>query len=398
MNPNLDRLPLYPFERLAALKAGVEPPSDLEHIAMSIGEPRHAPPPFVVEALRQSAHDLGRYPMAPGSNAFRAAAANWLNRRFGLIGGGVDPATMVLPVGGTREGLFAFVQAVVDSSRDPVVLMPNPFYQIYEGAALLANAKPVYMNTWEQNEYLPDLESVGPDIFRRCQLLFICSPGNPTGAVLDADFLERVIALADEFDFIIAADECYSEIYLDEDEPPTGLLEVCQQIGRVDFRRCVVFHSLSKRSSVPGLRAGFVAGDADVMKSFRLYRTYHGCAIPFHTEVAAIAALSDDDHVRQNRAMYREKFDAVLPVLEPVLKVSRPEAGFYLWLQVDDDDEVFTRELFASKNVTALPGSYLARDTESGNPGRHRVRLSLVAPVMQCVDAAERIRDFVTGS
>lgn len=397
MNPNLDRLHPYPFERLAGLMTGIEPPADLEHIAMSIGEPRHAPPAHVVEALRQSAHDLGRYPMAPGSDAFRKAAADWLNRRFGLTGSAVDPATMVLPVGGTREGLFAFVQAVIDSSRDPVVVMPNPFYQIYEGAALLANATPVYMNTWEKNEYLPDLESVGPDILRQCQLLFVCSPGNPTGAVLDAAFLERIIALADEFDFIIAADECYSEIYLDEEKPPPGLLEVCRQIGRRDFRRCIVFHSLSKRSNVPGLRAGFVAGDADVISRFRLYRTYHGCAIPFHTESAAIAALSDDEHVRQNRVMYREKFDAVLPVLEPVLKVARPEAAFYLWPEVDDDDEVFARELFASKNVTVLPGSYLARDTESGNPGRHRIRLSLVAEVEQCLDAAERIRDFVAG-
>ena len=398
MNPNLDRLYPYPFERLATLKAGIDPPADLEHIAMSIGEPRHAPPPLVVEALRQSVHDLGRYPMALGTDAFRTAAADWLNRRFGLTGGGIDPATMVLPVGGTREGLFAFVQAVVDSSRDPVVVMPNPFYQIYEGAALLANARPVYMNTWEQNEYLPDLESVGPDILRQCQLLFVCSPGNPTGAVLDAAFLERLITLADEFDFIIAADECYSEIYLDEAKPPTGLLEVCQQIGRSDFRRCVVFHSLSKRSNVPGLRAGFVAGDPHVMNRFRLYRTYHGCAIPFHTEAAAIAALSDDDHVRTNRAMYRDKFNAVLPVLDSVLQVSRPEAAFYLWPEVDVDDEEFARKLFASKNVTVLPGSYLARETESGNPGRHRVRVSLVATVEECVDAAERIRDFVAGS
>ncbi len=396
MNPRLDKLFPYPFERLAELTYGIEPPAELAHIAMSIGEPRHEPPPLVVDALRDAVRDLGRYPMAAGSHAFRQVAADWLGRRFNLSTSAIDIDSMILPVNGTREGLFAFVQAVIDPNTDPVVVVPNPFYQIYEGAALLAGAIPVYVNTIEDADFLPDLDSIPAADLNRCQLLFLCSPGNPTGKMLDVEFLSRAIELADKFDFVIAADECYSEIYLDEKQPPVGLLEVCQQLGRNDFARCVVFHSLSKRSNVPGLRAGFVAGDASVMKKFRLYRTYHGCAMPYHTEIAAITALGDDRHVQANRERYRKKFSAVLPILEPVLSVPRPEAAFYLWPDVGSDDETFARELFARKNITALPGTYLARDTDAGNPGRNRIRLSLVAEVDQCVEAATRIRDFLS--
>lgn len=396
MNPRLDKLFPYPFERLAELTYGIEPPAELAHIAMSIGEPRHEPPPLVVDALRDAVRDLGRYPMAAGSHAFRQVAADWLSRRFNLSTSAIDIDSMILPVNGTREGLFAFVQAVIDPNTDPVVVVPNPFYQIYEGAALLAGAIPVYVNTIEDADFLPDLDSIPAADLNRCQLLFLCSPGNPTGKMLDVEFLSRAIELADKFDFVIAADECYSEIYLDEKQPPVGLLEVCQQLGRNDFARCVVFHSLSKRSNVPGLRAGFVAGDASVMKKFRLYRTYHGCAMPYHTEIAAITALGDDRHVQANRERYRKKFSAVLPILEPVLSVPRPEAAFYLWPDVGSDDETFARELFARKNITALPGTYLARDTDAGNPGRNRIRLSLVAEVDQCVEAATRIRDFLS--
>jgi N-succinyldiaminopimelate aminotransferase len=303
---------------------------------------------------------------------------------------------MVLPVNGTREALFAFVQAVVDDRHDPVVLMPNPFYQIYEGAALLAGAKPYLLDTVADNGYVPDLDAVPEQVWRRCQVLFLCSPGNPTGTVLSQEFLRHALTLADRHDFIIAADECYTELYLDEASPPPGLLQVSLEAGHDRFQRCVVFHSLSKRSSVPGLRSGFVAGDPEVLARFLLYRTYHGSAMPVPTQLASITAWEDDAHAADNRRLYQEKFDRVLPILAPVLKVSRPDGAFYLWPEVGGDDEQFTRELFGKQNITLLPGSYLARTGAAGNPGAGRVRISLVPGVAQCVEAAERIRRFVT--
>jgi N-succinyldiaminopimelate aminotransferase len=439
MNPRLDKLHAYPFERLARLKAGVTPPDGLAHIAMSIGEPQHPPPEFVLEALRANLQRLGSYPATAGLPEFRASAARWLERRFSLPAGAVKPDTMVLPVNGTREALFAFAQAVVDSSSAPLVAMPNPFYQIYEGAALLAGAEPHFLNTTRSSAYTPDLDSVDESVWRRCQVLFLCSPGNPSGAVLSLDFLRRAIELADRYDFVIAADECYTEIYLDEQAPPTGLLQAAVVAGHGNFERCVVFHSLSKRSSVPGLRSGFVAGDPKVMARFLLYRTYHGSAMAVPTQLASIAAWDDDAHAVANRRLYQEKFDAVIPILSDVLDIERPAGGFYLWTDVRGDDERFTRELFATQNVTVLPGSYLARDTAAAeahsgavvgstaarggawehgggaaagvnvgaaatgaitgatNPGAGRVRISLVPSVAHCVVAALRIRNFVQG-
>lgn len=401
MNPRLERLHAYPFERLARLKAGVTPPAGLSHIAMSIGEPQHAPPAFVLETLRASLGQLGSYPATAGLPEFREACARWLERRFQLPAGGVDAATMVLPVNGTREALFAFVQAVVDDRREALVAMPNPFYQIYEGAALLAGAEPYLLDTTAATLYTPDLDAVPEAVWRRCQVLFLCSPGNPTGTVLSPGYLQRALALAERYDFVIAADECYTEIYLDESAPPPGLLQACLAVGNDGFKRCVVFHSLSKRSSVPGLRSGFVAGDPEIVKRFLLYRTYHGSAMAVPTQLASIAAWQEDGHAAENRRLYQEKFARVLPILAPVMKVEKPAGAFYLWPDVGGDDEVFTRELFARKNLTVLPGSYLARAGASGsgavavNPGAGRVRISLVAPVAQCVAAAERIRDFV---
>lgn len=397
MNPRLGLLHTYPFEKLARLKAGVTPPEGLAHIAMSIGEPQHEPPPFVLETLRRNLHRVGSYPATIGLIELRAAAARWLERRFALGGDAVNPDTMVLPVNGTREALFAFVQSVVDPKNDALVVMPNPFYQIYEGAALLAGAQPYFLNTDAANGYLPDLAAVPESVWRRCQILFLCNPGNPAGATASLHYLESALALAERHGFVIAADECYAEIYLDESAPPPSLLQACLATGRSRFERCVVFHSLSKRSSVPGLRSGFVAGDPALMAPFLLYRTYHGSAMPVPTQLASAAAWSDDAHATANRKLYQEKFARVLPILRPVLEVDRPDGAFYLWPRVNEDDERFTRELFASQNLTLLPGSYLARATDAGNPGTGRVRISLTASVDQCVEAAGRIRDFVAS-
>lgn len=394
MNDRLDLLTAYPFERLARLKAGSTPPAALPHIAMSIGEPKHAPPAFVIESLRQNLGKLDSYPATAGLPETRAACAAWLTRRFGVR---VDADTMVLPVNGTREALFSFVQSVVTTAgvARPTVAMPNPFYQIYEGAALLAGAEPVFLNTTAEGRFVPDLDALPADSWKRCQVLFLCSPGNPTGAVLSLDFLQYALELAERHDFIIASDECYTELYRDEDAPPPSLLQAALRSGRERFERCVVFHSLSKRSSVPGLRSGFVAGDPVALKRYLLYRTYHGCAMPIPTQLASIAAWSDHEHAAANRALYREKFRRVIPVLAPLLDVVEPDGGFYLWPDVQRDDEAFTRELFAAQNLSILPGSYLARDTRTGNPGRRRVRISLVAPVDECLIAAQRMRNFL---
>ena len=396
MNQRLDQLTAYPFERLARLKAGITPPAALPHIAMSIGEPRHAPPAFVIEALRQNLARLDSYPATAGLPETRAACAAWLERRFQLRGR-VAPESMVLPVNGTREALFSFVQAVVSDGgvAQPAVAMPNPFYQIYEGAALLAGAQPVFLNTTADNRFQPDLDSIPAATWKRCQVLFLCSPGNPTGAVLSLDFLRQALELAERHDFVIASDECYADLYREEHAPPASLLQAALKSGRDRFERCVVFHSLSKRSSVPGLRSGFVAGDPAILSRYLLYRTYHGCAMPIPTQLASIAAWSDDAHAAANRALYREKFARVVPILEPLLDVAEPDGGFYLWPDVQRDDSTFTRDLFASQNLTILPGSYLARDTASGNPGAQRVRISLVASVDECVTAAQRIRHFL---
>jgi N-succinyldiaminopimelate aminotransferase len=397
MNPRLGSLHTYPFEKLAKLMAGAVAPAHLPPVPLYIGEPQHEPPPFVLEALRQGVSRLGAYPATAGTLELRSSVTRWLERRFSLRADSVDAATMVLPVNGTREALFALVQAAVDTSQAPLVITPNPFYQIYEGAALLAGATPYYLNATAENQFAPNLDEVPQAVLDRTQVLFLCSPGNPTGAVLSRSYLARALDLAERHDFIVAADECYAEIFPDEAAPPPSLLEVAQETGRDRFQRCIVFHSLSKRSSVPGLRSGFVAGDPELMRRFLLYRTYQGGAMSPMVQMASSAAWDDDAHVRTNRQLYREKFDRVLPILSPVLDVQRPAGAFYLWVDVGGDDERFTRELFTRQNVTVLPGSYLGRTTEQGNPGKGRVRLSLTATVEDCVVAATRIREFMNG-
>jgi N-succinyldiaminopimelate aminotransferase len=395
MNPGLARLQTYPFERLRALLADASAPAGLPNIALSIGEPKHAPPAFVLETLKASLGQLDSYPVTRGLPQLRAAMAAALQRRFLPATARLDPETMVLPVNGTREGLFAFVQAVIDPGRDALVAMPNPGYQIYEGAALLAGAEPYFLNTTAAGGYLPDLDAVPAAVWRRCQLLFLCSPGNPSGTVLPMAYLRAALDLAERYDFVIAADECYADLYLDESRPSPSLLRAAAENGNPEFRRCMVFHSLSKRSSLPGLRSGLVAGEAALIERFLLYRTYHGCAMPLPTQLASIAAWSDDEHVRANRSLYQQKFRQVLPILAPVLPLELPDGGFYLWPGVDDDDAHFTRALYQSENLTVLPGSFMARDAHGENPGRGRVRISLVPELARCVEAAERLRRFL---
>lgn len=400
MNSLLDLLQPYPFEKLAALKAGITPPEHLKHIALSIGEPQHPAPDFVVRTLIEKLAGLSHYPITKGIPALREAMAHWCTRRFQLQQP-LNAETQILPVNGTREALFSFTQAVVDTTKTrPVVVSPNPFYQIYEGAALLAGAEPYFINCTAANNFIPDFSSIPADVWQRCQLLFICSPGNPTGSVMSIEQLQSLIGLADKYDFIIAGDECYSELYFDEAHPPAGLLQACSAMSRHDFKRCVVFHSLSKRSNLPGLRSGFVAGDAAILGKFLLYRTYHGCAMPLQHQYASIAAWDDEAHVVENRRCYAEKFDAVLSVLANDIKVgkitvSKPDAGFYLWMRVNSNDQEFTRNLFAAQNITVLPGSFLSRETNGITPGAGYVRMALVAPLAECIDAAQRIRIFL---
>ncbi|MEP4145653.1 MAG: succinyldiaminopimelate transaminase [Halioglobus sp.] len=389
MNPDLLQLQPYPFEKLRQLFSDLQPPADKTPIALSIGEPKHPSPQFVVQALTDNLDKLSNYPLTKGIPELRTAIADWLTRRFNLQG--LDSDTQVLPVNGTREGLFAFAQAAVTAGPDALVLSPNPFYQIYEGAALLAGAQPLFINCHEDGGFLPDFDSVSDEQWQRCQLLFLCTPGNPTGAVMSIEQLQRLIALARQHDFIIASDECYSEIYFDEDRPPPGLLQACAAMGEHDYHNCVVFHSLSKRSNLPGLRSGFVAGDADVLAKFLLYRTYQGCAMPPHHQIASVAAWQDEAHVVANRALYREKFQAVTAIFNGHLDVSMPDAGFYLWPKTPVAETDFARELYAREHVTVLPGSYLAREAQGSNPGERRVRMALVAERDQCVEAAERI-------
>jgi N-succinyldiaminopimelate aminotransferase len=364
---------------------------------LSIGEPQQATPALIQEALLSSLQGLSNYPTTKGLTEFRQTIADWLSRRFKLTPDAIDPETQVLPVCGTREALFSFAQAVIDSSRDALVLMPNPFYQIYEGAALLAGAEPYYLDTPEQTGYLPDFDNVPESVWQRCQLLYLCSPGNPTGAVLGQSDFEKLIALAQRHDFVIASDECYSEIYDDENQPPPGLLEVAFAMGHHDFKRCMVFHSLSKRSNAPGLRSGFVAGDAEILQQYFHYRTYHGCAMPLPTQYASLAAWQDERHVIANRQLYREKFSAFIAILETACTARKPAAGFYIWLKIPIPDTEFAQKLFQQQNVTVLPGSFLSRDSANGNPGRNHVRIALVASLQECSEAALRIKSFINS-
>ncbi len=397
MNPLLSRLQPDPFERLKQLFAGVTPNPEFPAISLGIGEPKHATPAFIKEALSNSLGALAAYPATAGDLKLRTAFTDWLQTRYSLA---LDPATQVLPVNGSREALFSLAQTVIDAtvSPQPVVISPNPFYQIYEGAALLSGAEPYYAPSIPARNFAVDWDSVPEAVWARTQLVFVCSPGNPTGAVMSLDEWKKLFALSDRHGFVIAADECYSEIYF-RDEPPLSGLEASVKLGRPDFRNLIALTSLSKRSNVPGLRSGFVAGDAAIIKKFLLYRTYHGSAMSGTVAAASIAAWGDEAHVVENRAMYRAKFAAVTPLLEPVLDVRLPDASFYLWAGVPQvwagDDEAFARALYAQYNVTVLPGSYLARDTShSANPGRGRIRMALVAETAECVEAAERIVRF----
>ncbi len=391
MNPLLHKLQPYPFERLRHLFAGVTPPRDLRPISLGIGEPKHPTPAFIEKALMESLAGLSVYPATAGEPALKQACTGWLARRYGLT---MDPATQVLPVNGSREALFAFAQTVVDPAHDAVVVCPNPFYQIYEGAALLAGATPFYAPSDPARNFAIDWDQVPEDVWARTRLLFVCSPGNPTGAVMPLEEWAKIFALSDRYGFTIASDECYSEIYF-RDEPPLGGLEAATRLGRTGLERLVAFTSLSKRSNVPGLRSGFVAGDAAILQKFLLYRTYHGSAMSPVVQAASVAAWNDEAHVVDNRTLYRQKFAQVTPLLASVMDVRLPDAGFYLWAGVAGSDESFARDLLAQYNVTVLPGSYLARESQGLNPGAGRIRMALVADTAECLEAAQRIVQFV---
>jgi N-succinyldiaminopimelate aminotransferase len=395
MNPLLSRLQPYPFERLRQLFAGVTPAPEHRPISLGIGEPKHTTPAFIKQALAGAMEvpgsDLSGYPPTAGTPELRQACAGWLQRRYGLA---VDPATQVLPVNGSREALFAFAQTVIDPTRPAVVVCPNPFYQIYEGAAFLTGAEPYYAASDPARNFAVDWDSVPQSTWERTQLLYVCSPGNPTGAVMPLDEWRKLFELQDRHGFVIASDECYSEIYF-RDEAPLGGLEAAAKLGRGDFRNLVAFTSLSKRSNVPGMRSGFVAGDAALLKQFLLYRTYHGSAMSPIVQAASVAAWNDEAHVVENRDLYRRKFAEVTPLLERVLDVRLPDAGFYLWAGVRGSDTAFARDLLAQYNVTVLPGSYLARESGGVNPGAGRVRMALVADTSECLEAAQRIVQFV---
>jgi len=399
MNPLLSLLQPYPFERLRQLFVGVSPAPHLTHISLGMGEPRHATPQFIQDALTAGLGGLASYPATAGEPRLREAFTGWIARRYGLS---LDPATQVLPINGSREALFAFAQTVLDPSQgSPVVVCPNPFYQIYEGAALLAGATPHFAPSDPARNFAVDWDSVPEAVWQRTQLLFVCSPGNPTGAVMPLSEWEKLFTLSDRHGFVIASDECYSEIYF-RDEPPLGGLEAAAKLGRSDFKNLVSFTSLSKRSNVPGLRSGFVAGDAALMKAFLLYRTYHGSAMGPAVQAASVAAWGDEQHVADNRTQYRQKFAQVTPILSAVMDVALPDAGFYLWARVPEhlglSDTGFARALLAQYNVTVLPGSYLARDVGGSNPGAQRVRMALVAETEECVQAAQRIVQFIQNS
>ena len=385
MNPNLDRLHPYPFQKLAALFAGITPNAQYAPISLSIGEPKHPTPEFIKAALIANIGGLAYYPLTAGTDALRETIAGWLAKRHGIAQ--PDAKTQVLPVNGSREALFAIAQTVVDASTAaPIVVAPNPFYQIYEGAALLAGAETRFL----------DLEQLDETTWANTQLIYVCSPGNPTGHVMQLEEWRRLFDLSDRHGFTIASDECYSEIYLDESAPPLGALKAAHALGRTDFRRLLIFGSLSKRSSVPGMRSGFVAGDAAIIEKFRLYRTYHGSAMSPAVQAASVAAWSDEAHVVENRRLYREKFAQVVPLLREVCEVDAPQGGFYLWMRTPVPATQFAKRLYEHYNVSVLPGAYLARETHGVNPGQDRVRIALVAPLQECLEAAGRIRDCIS--
>ena len=396
MNPHLNHLQPYPFQKLRELFADLSPSPEYTPINLSIGEPKHATPAFIKAALVANLDGLASYPLTAGVPQLRLAIANWIARRYAIIA--PDHNSQILPVNGSREALFAFAQTVIDPDHgEAVVIAPNPFYQIYEGAALLAGAQPYYLPTLAENGYRMAFSTVPESILERTQLVYVCSPGNPTGHVMDLDEWQALFGLADRYEFVIAADECYSEIYFDENQPPLGALQAAQQLGRGDYRNLVVFSSLSKRSNVPGMRSGFVAGDAAIIAKFLLYRTYHGSAMSPSVQMASAAAWDDEHHVIENRRLYTEKFAAVQPLLNSIIVTDMPDAAFYLWLRVPHGDDLeFARRLYRDYHLTVLPGSYLARDFAGINPGRGFVRIALVAPLAECMDATGRILDLLS--
>lgn len=393
-NPNFSELQAYPFSKLRALNESVVGNKALSHIPLTLGEPKHAPPKFVIEALTDRdtlPGFLSSYPVSQGSEALRVSIADWLSTRFGTP---VSPATEVLPVNGTREALFSFAQSMLSGRRGSRVIMPNPFYQIYEGAALLAGAQPLLVDNDPNADYQQDFANIDPATWRNVELVYICSPGNPTGQIMSVAAQQNLIELAHKYDFYIAADECYSELYYDDEAKPSSLLAASNAMGNPDYARCVVFHSLSKRSNLPGLRSGFVAGDATLLKTYLLYRTYHGCALSPHHQHASTLAWQDEQHVIENRALYQQKFAAVSPILTPHYDLRQPDGGFYHWLPVPMDEQLFSQQLLASQNVTVLPGSFLGREGRHGNPGKGHVRVAWVAPLEDCVEAANRLAVF----
>ncbi len=392
MNPDLDKLQPYPFQKLAALFGQVTANPALRPISLSIGEPKHATPQFIKDALIAGLDGLANYPTTAGSDALRNTMAQWMSKRYSIPA--LDAKTQVLPVNGSREALFAFAQAVVDRSQpDPAVVCPNPFYQIYEGAAFLSGATPYFLNTLPEDGFALNFSELPESVWKRTQLIYVCSPGNPSGSVMNLQAWQALFEMSDRYGFMIASDECYSEIYFGDDQP-LGALQAAQKLGRSDYKNLVMFSSLSKRSNVPGMRSGFIAGDAKVIAKFALYRTYHGSAMNPAVQAATIAAWNDESHVIENRRLYAEKFAQVVAILTPVLPVVMPDAGFYLWIRTPIDDTVFAQGLYRDYNVTVLPGSYLAREAHGVNPGKDFVRLALVANTAETVEAAHRIAEF----
>jgi len=397
MNPDLNKLQPYPFEKLKNLFEGVSANPNLEPINLSIGEPKSPTPDLIKQALIENIDTLANYPKTKGELQLRQAICHWLVRRFALPTESIDPERHILPVNGSREALFAIAQTVIDSTQVARVISPNPFYQIYEGAALLAGAEPLFLDLSVHDGDIPALHSIDDSTWHHTQLVYICTPSNPTGDVLPQKSLQRLIDYAHQYDFVIISDECYSEIYFDEDHPPKGLLQAALANGDSHYQRCLAFHSLSKRSNAPGLRSGFVAGDEQLISKFFQYRTYHGCAMPISTQMASCAAWNDEQHVKLNRERYRQSFHAFIEELQDITPIQLPQAGFYIWLNTRIDDEKFALELYSQHNVTVLPGQYLGRSVNGTNPGAYHVRIALVAAPEQCREAAQRIGRFINS-
>lgn len=387
MNPNLESLHAYPFERLDALKSPLSPNAEHPHISLALGEPKHEPPDWIVDELtnrERITSGLGAYPATRGMPELREAISAWLQNRFGVT---VDASTQILPVNGTREGLFSFGQAVLSGSSTGLTLIPNPFYQIYEGSCLLRGSNPYYV----PGTVKPNIDSIPVSVLERAELLYLCTPNNPSGSVFDLAELMQVVELAQQYDFVVASDECYSEIYMDEGQPPPGLLQAAFELGLTDFHNCIAFNSLSKRSNCPGLRSGFAVGDAKIMSAYYHYRTYHGCAMPVHVQEVSTKLWRDEAHVVSNREIYRKKFHAIQPMMKRQFDCELPSGAFYYWPDVQMNDERFAKELFVRENITVLPGQYLSRTVNESNPGKNRIRIALVAPYEACIDAVRRL-------